>query len=372
MGAGNTLRIGVNALYLIPGEVGGTEIYLHCLLRALAAIDRDNYYVVFTNRETSPSLAPDQANFTVEQQPVHAKFRPARILWEQTGLPLRAAARRLDVLWNPGFTAPFLCGCPQVTVFHDMQHKRHPEHFRWFDLPFWRLLLYWSAHLSTRLIAVSAATRDDLLRYYRLASGKVSVVWSGVDSHFFELTRTPQNYFLAVSTLHPHKNLGGLLRAFAQFHKTRPEFRLVIAGLRGFQTDELEQLRISLGLADAVEFTGWVSRERLYELYAGAFAFVYPTTFEGFGLPLLEALAAGLPAACSRIEPLISLAGDAALLFEPGNDAAILEAMTALATGADLRARLSVAGPLRAAQFSWEATARATLHVLQQAARQTI
>src|SRR5258708_4665570 len=309
--AGSTLRIGVNALYLIPGGVGGTEIYLQSLLRALAAIDRDNHYVVFTNRETGFGLAPDQANFTVEQQPVRAKSRPARILWEQTGLPLRAAALGLDVLWNPGFTAPLLCGCPQVTVFHDMQHKRHPEHFRWFDLPFWRLLLYWSAHLSTRLIAVSAATRDDLLRYYRLPAGKVSVVWSGVDSHFFGITRAPQKYFLAVSTLHPHKNLDGLLRAFAQFHKTRPEFRLIIAGLRGFQTDELEQLQRSLGLRETVEFTGWVSREKLYDLYAGALAFLYPTTFEGFGLPLLEALAAGLPAACSRIEPLISLAGDA-------------------------------------------------------------
>jgi glycosyltransferase involved in cell wall biosynthesis len=367
--ASNTLRIGVNALYLIPGEVGGTEIYLRSLLQALAAIDRDNYYVVFTNRETSSGLTPDQANFTVEQQPVRAKFRPARILWEQTGLPLRVAARGLDVLWNPGFTAPLLCGCPQVTVFHDMQHKRHPEHFRWFDLPFWRLLLYGSAHLSTRLIAVSAATRHDLLRYYRLPA---TVVWSGVDSRFFGITRAPQDYFLAVSTLHPHKNLDGLLRAFAQFRKTRPEFHLVIAGLRGFQTDELEQLRLSLGLTDAVEFTGWVTREKLYELYAGAIAFLYPTTFEGFGLPLLEALAAGLPAACSRIEPLTTLAGDAALLFVPGNDAAILQSMTTLATDADLRARLSAAGPPRAAQFSWEATARATLQVLQQAARQTI
>ena len=100
------LRIGVNALYLIPSEVGGTEIYLQSLLHALAAIDRDNRYIVFTNRETGEGLVPDQENFSVEQQPVRARFRPARILWEQTGLPLRAAALGLDVLWNPGFTAP--------------------------------------------------------------------------------------------------------------------------------------------------------------------------------------------------------------------------------------------------------------------------
>src|ERR1700704_1069979 len=139
------MRIGVNALYLIPGAVGGTEIYLRNLLRALAEIDSANEYFIFSNRETDEDLAPHQANFQFVQQPVRATIRPARILWEQTLLPLGVAARQVDVLLNPGFTAPIVCGCPQVTVFHDMQHKRHPEHFRWFDLPFWNFLLFWSA-----------------------------------------------------------------------------------------------------------------------------------------------------------------------------------------------------------------------------------
>jgi len=161
------LRIGVNALYLIPGGVGGTEIYLRHLLAALAEMDRANQYYVFTNLETGADLAPEQANFTTVRQRVNAAFRPARIIWEQTVLPLSAAARDIDVLFNPGFTGPLMCGRPQVTVFHDLQHKRHPEHFRWFELPFWRALLFWSAHLATLLIAVSEATRADLENYYR-------------------------------------------------------------------------------------------------------------------------------------------------------------------------------------------------------------
>ncbi len=155
------LRIGVNALYLIPGGVGGTEIYLRYLLGALGAIDRENEYFVFTNRETQADLAPAQPNFEVVPQPVRAVFRPARLFWEQTGLPLAASRLRLDVLFNPGFTAPLVCACPQVTMFHDLQHKRHPEHFRWFDLPFWRAFLWMSAHRSKLLLAPSEATQAD-------------------------------------------------------------------------------------------------------------------------------------------------------------------------------------------------------------------
>jgi hypothetical protein len=132
------MHAGVNALYLIPGGVGGTEIYLRELLAALARLDSENRYTVFGNRETGADLTPRAANFRWAPQPVCARFRPARLLYEQCVLPLVARRRRLDVLFNPGFTAPAVCPCPSVTVFHDLQHQRHPEHFRWFDLPFWR------------------------------------------------------------------------------------------------------------------------------------------------------------------------------------------------------------------------------------------
>jgi glycosyltransferase involved in cell wall biosynthesis len=342
---------------------------LRNLLRALAGIDSTNEYVLFTNRETGRDLAPRQANFRIAAQAVRASFRPARILWEQMVLPLAIAREHIDVLLNPGFTAPILCGCPQVTVFHDLQHKRHPEHFRWFDLLFWRFLLFWSAHVSPTLIADSEATRADLLRFYRLPDDKIRVIPLGVDPKFFEIARDrrPEPMLLSVSTLHPHKNLDRLLRAFAVFHRARPEFRLVIAGLRGFDTENLEGLRQSLGLADHVEFTGWIPREDIYSLYARACAFVYPSTFEGFGLPVLEALAAGVPTACSNIEPLASMAGDAALQFDPENEKGLLDAMMRLVADEGLRARLSSAGPQRAAQFSWDTTARLTLGVLVEA-----
>ncbi len=360
------MRIGVNALYLIPGGVGGTEIYLRSLLPALAAIDHANRYFVFLNRETGGDLVPAEANWTAVPLDVRAVNRPARILCEQTQLPSEALRLRLDVMFNPGFTAPFFSPCPNVTVFHDLQHKRQPENFRWFDLPFWRALLYAAAHRSRRLVAVSEATRDDLIRYYGLAPEKIAVAPHGVDPAFFDIARRrrPRPFFLAVSTLHPHKNLDRLLQAFHTFHHSRPDFELTIAGMRGFHTEALEKLRASLGLERAVRFTGWIPRAELYDLFAGAYGFLYPSKFEGFGLPVLEALAAAVPTACSDIRPLSDIVGEDAafaLFGDPLDCRAIQNAMERLAGDEPLRARLSAEGPAQAAKFPWERTARITL-----------
>ncbi len=345
------MRIGVNALYLIPGGVGGTEIYLRNLLNALASIDSTNQYVVFTNRETGADLVPSTPNFAAAPQNVNASSRPARILWEQFALPLAVRRHKIDVLFNPGFTAPILCGRPMVTVFHDLQHKRHPEYFRWFDLPFWRFFLWASARRSRRLIAVSEATRDDVRRYYgRFAQ----VVQHGVERRFFEIAtnREPRDYVLCASTSHPHKNLARLLAVHRQ-HKDAPP--LVITGVRGFAAAEVEKLA-----GESVRIAGWIPREELFELFRCARGFIYPSTFEGFGMPVLEAMAAGVPVACSDIPPLREVAGDTVHYFDPSSDAQIRDALMVLAGGG-----LSTeAAQRRAAEFSWEKCARETLDYL--------
>jgi glycosyltransferase involved in cell wall biosynthesis len=256
-----------------------------------------------------------------------------------------------------------------VTVFHDLQHKRHPEYFRWFDLPFWNFFLYWSAKVARTVIAVSDATAADLRRYYRLPEAKVRTVPHGVAPVFLDIAarRRPEPFVLGVSTLHPHKNLDGLMRAFAFFRARRPEYRLIVCGLHGFFTNELSTLREQLRLTDAVEFPGWIPEPDLLDLYSRAMLFIYPSRFEGFGMPVLEALAAGVPSACSNIEPLNSIAADAALKFDPNNPAAIASCMERLAGDAELRAQLAVAGPRRASQFTWIAAARRTLAALVEA-----
>lgn len=361
------LRIGVNALYLIPGGVGGTEIYLRNLLRALGEIDVENEYIVFTNAETDRDLVPDQANFTWCPQPVRGTNRAHRILYEQFRLPSELRRLHVDRLFNGGFTTPVSSPCPSVTVFHDLQHKRHPEHFRWFDLPFWQLLLWAAAKKSSTIIAVSEATKADLLHYYHLRPEKIRVAPHGVEVEFFEVgrqRRTTEPYLLCVSTLHPHKNLERLVRVFARFRSERPEFRLVLSGMRGFHAQKIEKLVEELGLRHAVDITGWISRVDLYRLFAKAHAFVYPSTFEGFGMPVLEAMAAAVPLACSSIEPIASIVQDAAITFEPGDEEGMLKAMRLITCDDALRARLVTAGLQRATDFTWQHSARETLDAI--------
>jgi glycosyltransferase involved in cell wall biosynthesis len=345
------IRIGINALYLIPGGVGGTEIYLRNLLAALAAIDAENQYVVFTNRETGVDLVPDRPNFTRAPQPVRATFRPSRMVWEQLALPWAVRKYRLNVLFNPGFTAPLLCGCPMVTVFHDLQHKRHPEYFRRLDLPFWNLLVWAAARRSRGAITASAAAHDDLKRYYGI---DCEVIQHGVERGFFEIAqhREPGNYLLCASTSHPHKNLQRLLRVHAQM-KNAP--KLVLTGVRGFVAKEVEAMA-----GDAAEILGWVPRERLYELYRCALGLIYPSTFEGFGMPVLEAMAACVPVACSDIPPLREIARSTVHFFDPSSDREMRDALLLLVSG-----KISTAAAQnRAAQFTWEKSARATLAYL--------
>ncbi len=355
-------RIGVNALYLIPGGVGGTEIYLRSLLTSLAEVDAVNQYLIYTNRETGADLAPPAPNFLNVPLPVRASSRPSRILYEQFQLPRRVRQDCIDVLLNPGFTAPVFSPCPQVTVSHDLQHKRHPEYFRWFDLPFWRLLVWAAVRRSQRLIAVSEATRADLLTYYRVPADKVAVVEHGVDNRFFaiagERTRV-EPFLLCVSTLHPHKNIERLVRVFSRLRSRHPDLRLVLAGMKGFQTSPVEALISSLGLTGKVELTGWIPREQLYDYFRRAAAFVYPSTFEGFGMPVVEALAAQVPLACSDIEPLRSIVRGAAWLFNPEDEAAMERAIERLLSGE------APAAPNPARDYSWETAAQATLQALR-------
>jgi glycosyltransferase involved in cell wall biosynthesis len=371
-----TLSIGINALYLIPGDVGGTEIYLRFLLRSLARIDKTNEYVVFLNRETDSELVPESPRFRGVRCAVRARLRPARILFEQIRLPRMLARHGIDVLLNPGFTAPLFTRCPQVTVFHDLQHKIHPEFFRARDLPFWNMLLAGSAARSSRLIAVSDNTARDLAAAFPRAAGKIATVPHGVDPEFFEIGKrrlegAGRPFILIVSTLHPHKNLEGTVEAFRQFRTAHPEYKLVVAGLKGFAAAGLQARVRALGLSEEVEFTGWIPRSDLYALFSSACAFFAPSLFEGFGLPLVEALAAGIPCACSSIPPFREIADGIALIFDPTSAEAMRNALETITRNEDFRARGMVEGPARARNFDWDKTAEATLRELIAAAHVT-
>ena len=303
------LRIGVNALYLIPGGVGGTEIYLRNLLQALAAIDAgESVCRVHESRDRAAIWFRTRPISRMRLRTVRASFRPARILWEQLLLPFAVRRHRLDVLFNPGFTAPMLCGCPMVTVFHDLQHKRHPEYFRWFDLPFWKFFLWAAARRSRGLIAVSNATRDDLKRFYGVERDNY-LSWRGArSSSRSRRRREPKDYLLCVSTLHPHKNLERLLRVY---QRSQDLPKLIVTGVRGFAARKIWK---RCGRPRLSSPAGFRAKNFTSCTEARAGSFIRPRS-KGFGMPVLEAMAAGVPLACSDIPVLREVAGDCRAVF---------------------------------------------------------
>jgi glycosyltransferase involved in cell wall biosynthesis len=370
------LRIGINLLFLIPGGVGGTEIYTRNLLESLAEIDSVNHYFVFRNAETEPAIVPKQANFIDCPQPVRATFRPARIAYEQTFLVASIVRRRLDVVLNGGYTAPLLCPVPMATVFFDLQYKVHPENFHPLDLVFWRMLLPLSARRSKRLVAMSEAAREQLETFYPWSTAKIGIVPHGIERRFSEIALSREtkssfgNYILAVSTLGPHKNHNGLLRAFAKHRQRFADTRLIVVGIKGSSAAQLAALRDQLGLRDVVTFTGWIPREELYQLYENAKAFVYASKFEGFGIPVLEALAAGVPTACSAIPALREIVGTCARLFDPTDVDDIALAIEELTREpSSTNSNVIEAGRDRAQAYGWQSSARKLIDIITSAAR---
>jgi glycosyltransferase involved in cell wall biosynthesis len=369
------LRIGINLLFLIPGKVGGTEIYTRNVLNALASIDSSNRYFVFRNVETEAAITPAQANFTDCPQPVRATSRPARLLYEQTVLVGEVLRRRLDVLLNFGLTAPLLCPVRMATVFYDLQYKVHPENLSALELLVYRTLLPASARRSKRIVAMCEAARDQLDRYYPWSSSKIDIVPHGIESRVAQIavardaSPARDDFILAVSTLDPHKNFDGLLRAFARYKRSHPTKRLVIVGIKGPETERLEKLRDELGLTDSVEFTGWIARERLYELFERASAFVSTSRFEGFGITVLEAIAAGVPTACSAIPSLLEIAAGSARFFDPEDVDDIAAALAEITDDDALRGELVAAGRERSRAFGWAHSAELLRGALEATAR---
>lgn len=357
------LRIGVNALYLIPGGVGGTEVYLRNLLQAIAANPRGHHFTIFRNAETGDDLAPQSPNFEIINTKIKATFRPARILYEQTLFLPILNRHKLDVLFNPGFTAPHLTGIPNVTILHDLQHHRHPEYFKPDDLLAWRLLVWAAAHKSKEIVTVSDASREDIHAVYNVPLGNIHTIEPGVEPEFFTLTReVAEPFILCVSTLHPHKNIERLVDAFARFLPNHPEYKLVLAGMRGFHGEQVEKRITTNGLTGQVRLTGWIPRAEVMDLYRRATFAVFPSTFEGFGMPVAEAMAAGLPLITSNLRPMKDIANGTATLFDPTNTGALVAAMEEVHKNPNKNTEKA---RQTASKYTWTRSAELTLNTLE-------
>jgi len=371
------VHIGLNLVFLVPGEQGGMEVYARELLRALPAERPDLRLTAFVNREARAAGGEWDAFADVVEVPVFARNRVEWVRGEQLLLPGLARRAGVDVLHSLASTAPARGHFRRVVTIHDLLYRVVPEaHFGVLGLGM-RVLVPLAARTSDRVIAISRSTAADVLRYLKVPAARLDVIPSGVGvtaaSEPEPATGLRERHglgtrqvVLSVSAKRPHKNLMRLLNALAAI---APERRpvLVVPGYPTPYEQTLRERAAQLGVLADLRLLDWVSGPELEGLYALADVFVFPSLYEGFGLPVLEAMRRGVPVACSDSSSLPEVAGDAALLFDPYDTAAITTAMERLLGDPAEADRLRAAGRAQAARFTWAATARATAQSYERA-----
>ncbi|MCU1264107.1 MAG: hypothetical protein JWM21_425 [Acidobacteria bacterium] len=371
------LRIAIDA-HSVGTQLAGNETYAVNLIESLAAIDSVNTYTLYvTRREAVDRFRGRWPNFSVVRTLPHSPL--VRI-----PLTLSAELRRnpVDVL-HVQFTAPPLAPCPVVVSIHDLSFEHLPETFKRRSRMQLRLTVRRSARNATHILALSESVRRDIIATYKIDPELVTAIPLAAPEHFGPVTNEKElqrvrhtyaitgDYILSVGSIQPRKNLKRLVGAYARLHAERPGVKLpslVLVGKRAWLYGETLRAIEQSGVGDKIVLTDYVTEEDLPALYSGAVCFVYPSYFEGFGLPPLEAMKCGAPVIVGNRTSLPEVVSDAGLLVDPFDEGDIAAALTRLIDNPDLREDLRVKGLKRAANFNWYDTARRTLKVYEQVA----
>ena len=366
-------HVGLNLVFMVPGQTGGMEVAARALIPALRDAAPGLRFTAFVNREA----AGEDLGVDAVVVPVDATSRVQWVRGEQALLPGLARRAGCDLVHSLGSTAPARGPFARVTTIHDLNYLMVPDaHFGVRGLGM-RVLVPLAARTAHRVLADSTSTRNDLVERLHVPAARVDVVPLGLGRPA-EAAPTPaaelraalelgdRPVVLSLSAKRPHKNLRGLLDALARMApETRPA--LVLPGYPTPHEQELKAHAAALGIAADVRFEGWTSPADVEGLFALAGAFVFPSFYEGFGLPVLEAMARGVPVACSDRASLPEVAGEAALLFDPDDPAAIAAAIERLLTDHAQADRLREAGRAQAARFTWARAAELTLAAYERA-----
>ncbi|MBI3361411.1 MAG: glycosyltransferase family 4 protein [Chloroflexi bacterium] len=372
-----TRHVGLNA-HLLSGRANyrsaGIHHYLHNLLQHLPAAAPDMQLTIFVGEGDAPA----GANVTVRRSRWPTGQPPVRIAWEQIALPWALAGERIDLLHSLAFVSPLIQTCPTVVTVYDLSFVNRPQNFRAFNRAYLRGLTGLSCRRARRVIAISHSTKRDLIAGYGLPEDRVTVVYPGAEPEFRRLPKKsvetfraaqglPEDFVLYLGTLEPRKNVDVLVRAFAS---VKPRgVKLVLAGAPGWHVEEISRAIEEAGVSDDVILPGYVSAEEKPLWYNAAQIFVYPSEYEGFGLPVLEALACGRPVITTNASSLPEVAGDAAWLVPPRNTQALAGALNDLLAEPARQTDLAARGPAQAGKFSWPAAAERTAAVYRRALR---
>lgn len=352
----------------------GSNQYAFELMKALYDLDKENEYVVFLPRPPLEDLPTERKNWR------YLVAGPAK-LWNWWGLPraIKNNRSKLDLVFNPGHYAPLIKDLPLVISVMDLGFLRFAHQFRrrdYLQLKYWTS---WSVKKAAHVLAISEYTRQDVVKTYNLHPDQVTSTPLGFDRQRFHTKISPKalagvrhryglkrNYLLMLNTLKPSKNISGLLEAFSILKETeKVDLQLVIAGKKGWLYEEAFQQVRRLGLEKEVVFTGFVPDAEVPALMKGAELFVLPSFWEGFGIPVLEAMAVGTPVVASRVASLPEVVGEAGILVNPSSIESIYKG---LKKGLSGRQQLVEKGLAQAQKFSWEKCAHQTLEVLVRAA----
>ena len=286
-----------------------------------------------------------------------------RLIWTQWQLPKIYQKLKGGLIFSPLPEVPIFSDCRSILTIHDLTQLRFPKKIS----PFFRFYLPKVLKQAEHIICNSQATADDIINFWQIPASKITPILLAYDQQHFFPSPTPQknNYFLYLGRHDPHKNVSRVIKAFAKFPDVN--YQLWLAGsVDKRYTPKLQQLVTQFGLLDRVHFLNYLPYSQLPDLIRGATALVFPSLWEGFGLPVLEAMACGTPVITSNCSSLPEVAGDAAILVDPTNVDQIADSMSAIATNSYLRSSLIEKGLNRASQFSWEKTGQATVDVIKQ------
>jgi glycosyltransferase involved in cell wall biosynthesis len=356
----------------------GVSNYTEALLYALAEIDRHNHYSIYTTRGLDKATLKLPSNFRVRPSLLPTINPRIRIPWEQLLAPLLLRLTNADVFHGVLNVTPLFCPTPTVVTIHDLAFWSFPQTFRRVN----RTYLTWAtrvaARQAARILAVSEATKQEIVRLLDVPPERIVVTYDACDERFHppepgalaafrRRAGLPETFFLFLGTLEPRKNIPMLLEAYARI-AAHTDASLIIGGGKGWLYEPIFAKAEELNLGDRVRFVGYVDNDDLPLWYAAATAFVFPSLYEGFGMPLLEAMACGTPVITTSSSSLPEVVGDAGLIVSPTDVEELCEAMRRVITDAELRRELRERGLRRARRFSWRATAERTLMAYRDAA----
>jgi glycosyltransferase involved in cell wall biosynthesis len=367
------MRFAVDA-HAIGRHLTGNEVYVRSLLMALGGLAPDAEFVAYISEDAARALVPARM-----QTRLVARNPFRRLGWD---LPMRARQDRPDVL-HVQYTAPLFCPVPVVATVHDVSFLEHPEYFTRARAWQLRQTVARTVRRAARILTGTEYARSSILKVYGdLDEDKVVVAPLAASPQFRPTSQIaaaaavrdrfgiPGPYVLSVGDIQPRKNHIGLIRAFDSLARACPQLKheLVIAGKETWFTEEVRQVVRASSVGDRIRFCGFVSDPDLLQLYNACDLFVFPSFYEGFGLPVLEAMACGRAVVCANTTSLPEVADGAAILFDPYVVDEIARAMKDVLLDAELRARMERLGVQRAANFSWQKTAAVTLDVFREVA----